>query len=63
MAAVDIHNLSDNEIAEMRDKDERRIQGLLRIPQMCSDILQAATDGLLNYWQTDNIYIAVIFWE
>lgn len=63
MAAVDMYNLSDNEIAEMRDKDECRIQGLLRIPQMCSDILQTATDGLLNYWQTDNIYIAVIFWE
>lgn len=57
MAAVDMHNLSDNEIAEIHDKDKWQIQGLLRIPQMCS----AAMDGLLNYWQTDNIYIAVIF--
>ncbi len=59
----DMHHSSNNEIAEICDKDECRIQGLLRIPQMCSDILPAATDGLLNYWQTHNIYIAVIFWE
>ncbi len=63
MTAADMQHSSNNEIAEMRDKDECRIQGLLRIPQMCSDILPAATDGFLNYWQTHNIYIAVIFWE
>lgn len=58
-AAVDMHNLNDNEKAEVRDKDEWRIR---RCIKNSSDVFRYSAGrygwhdgGPLKYWQTDNI--------